>query len=120
MKLDDLPARYRAQAMQQINDRATRKNANAKRLVRDEPVAAEEGYPFSARVDIRVHHVRKRLADPDNLCIKAVIDALRHTGILQEDTQEFVRSVSHSQEKGKIERTTVTITEVLEINEKTC
>ena len=114
MKLDDLPEAYRIQVRAQLNNSAARKNADTKRLVRDEPLEAEEGYPFSARVDIRVHHVRKRLADPDNLCIKAVIDALRRSGILREDTQEFVRSVAHTQEKGKPERTIIEITEVRE------
>lgn len=58
---------------------------------------------------IHVHSVRKRLADPDGVSGKALLDGLVHCRILGDDTSKQVSEVGFSQEQGKSERTIVTI-----------
>jgi len=58
-----------------------------------------------------VHSVRKRLADIDGISAKAVIDGLIHAGLLVDDSAAFIKSIRFTQEKGKVEKTTLTFTE---------
>ena len=67
---------------------------------------------FASRVNLHIHSIRKRLVDPDGVSAKAVIDGIVKTGILQDDSTEFINQVSYSQEKGKEEKTIITIIEV--------
>lgn len=64
---------------------------------------------FHTPCNITVHSKRKRLADPDGISFKAVIDGLRNSGILQDDSAAFVREVRSSQEKFKVDETVITI-----------
>ena len=64
------------------------------------------------RVSIHVHSIRKRLCDPDGISAKAAIDALVEGGILVNDSPEFVKEVTFSQEKGTPERTIISIQEI--------
>lgn len=66
---------------------------------------------FTAPVHIAFHHIRKRLADIDNLSGKAAIDGLVAAGILATDSPKQVASVTHSQAQGEPERTIITIRE---------
>jgi len=71
--------------------------------------------PFATRVDVVVCCRRERLADVDNISVKAVLDGIVKSGLLQDDSSKWVRSVSVSQEKcnqGEPESTEVIITEV--------
>jgi hypothetical protein len=52
----------------------------------------------SPRYSIRIIACRKRLIDPDNLCGKFFIDALRYAGVILEDTAS-VMDYSISQQK---------------------
>lgn len=65
---------------------------------------------ISSPVDIHVHSKRKRLADADGLSAKWVIDAIVKSGILRDDSPEYVKTVTYSQEKGSPEEVLVTIT----------
>lgn len=69
----------------------------------------DEFKAFDTPVSIKVHSVRKRLADSDGISAKAVIDALVLGGVLKNDSPEFVKEVSYSQEKGETEYTVITI-----------
>lgn len=71
--------------------------------------APEKVYP---PVSIHVHSIRKRLADSDGISAKAVIDALISEGILPDDSPAYVEAVTFSQEKGEVEQTIITISEV--------
>ena len=62
--------------------------------------------------DVHIHSIRKRLADPDGVSAKAVIDGLVHAGILIDDSAKEIGKVSYTQEKGKEEKTLITFTEV--------
>jgi hypothetical protein len=51
------------------------------------------------RCNIHVHSKRKRLADPDGISVKFVIDGLVKSNILRDDSCEFIEKISFSQEK---------------------
>ena len=71
------------------------------RPVRNEPLATTEGKESHAgRISVRVTSYRKRLIDPDNLCVKYFIDCLRYAGILRDDTAACV-ALTVAQEKVK-------------------
>ena len=70
---------------------------------------------FDSPVSIHVHSKRARLTDADSVSAKAAIDGIVHAGLLQDDSPEFVQSVSYSQEKtekGEPEETIITIKEI--------
>lgn len=54
-----------------------------------------------------MHSRRRRLADPDGLCAKWAIDGLVESGILPDDSAEWVESVTFTQEKSAIEDTRI-------------
>jgi hypothetical protein len=62
-------------------------------------------------VAIRIHSIRKRLADPGQLCDKWIIDCLVRACIIHEDSAEYVKEISQSQEKGGDEKTLIRIFE---------
>ena len=62
--------------------------------------------------DLHFHSLRHRLADPDGLSAKAVIDGLVLAGIFQDDSAQYIKKITYSQEKiagDKMEITVVTI-----------
>jgi hypothetical protein len=52
--------------------------------------AAERKGQGTRKCYVRVTSYRARLLDPDNLCVKYLIDALRNTGILEDDTPDHI------------------------------
>lgn len=52
-------------------------------------------------VVITVTSYRNRLCDADGISAKAAIDGLVHSGLLPDDSPEYVREVRHRQEKTK-------------------
>jgi hypothetical protein len=60
----------------------------------------KEGGPgLHQKCSIHVHSRTHRLADEDGRSCKAVVDGLREAGIFEDDSPEFVKKVSHSQER---------------------
>jgi hypothetical protein len=55
--------------------------------------------PLEKRVSIHVHSKRKRLVDADGVSAKAAIDGLVIAGVLEDDSNKYVKEVSYSQEK---------------------
>lgn len=94
------------------NDRDTVTVTNLESDSCDESLGTEKGTRFTAPVSVVFHSIRKRLADNDNLSGKAVLDGIVQAGILADDSAKFVSEVSHTQVKGKTEKTIVTITEI--------
>ncbi len=78
----------------------------------NEPVGATEGKASHAsRRAVRITSFRVRLTDPDNLCPKYFIDALRYAGAIPDDRQEDIE-LTTTQEKVKTfseERTLIEI-----------
>ena len=78
-------------------------------------MAKKEITPFDSRVSIHIHSRRKRLVDADGVSAKAAIDGIVHSGLLKDDSSEYVEEVSYSQEKiqkGEEEETIITIEEI--------
>ena len=70
---------------------------------------------FNSQVRILIHSYRYRLADPDGISAKAVVDGLVRNGILADDTAEQVQEVSFRQNKirkPEKEKTEIIIKEV--------
>lgn len=61
------------------------------------------------KVRIHIHSIRKRLADSDGICGKYVIDGLVLSGLLPDDSPQWVEAVTFSQEQGEPERTIITL-----------
>lgn len=85
-------------------------DSKPQQIVRHESLAKDkgkEGHP--KRCKIVIVSYRKRLIDPDNLCGKFHIDALRYCGVIEDDTAKHV-VIEMSQEKVKRdERTEIEI-----------
>lgn len=57
----------------------------------DEPLETDQGQEGTAKpVHIRFTSVRKRLCDPDNLCVKWLLDCLRYCGAIEGDEPEKI------------------------------
>ena len=116
VSINDLSPEYRKQALRKLarQDRATNSTSNVEPSISNAPMAAQTVTRLNSPCRIHVHSVRKRLADADGISGKAAIDALTLSGLLQDDSPEFVREVSYSQEKGTPEKTIIEIYEVEE------
>tara|TARA_R100000808_G_scaffold2016_1_gene8523 strand:+ start:914 stop:1306 length:393 start_codon:yes stop_codon:yes gene_type:complete len=69
------------------------------RPVRDESLAAQKGEAGgTGRIRVRITSRRNRLVDPDNLCPKYFIDALRYCKALPDDREADI-DLSCRQEK---------------------
>ena len=73
------------------------------------PLAKGKGADVDKRASIKVHSKRCRLADPDGISAKAVIDGLVLGGILSDDNAKFVKEVAFSQEISKVEETIIDV-----------
>lgn len=88
--------------------------SNMEPIVRNEPMAKKKMQGSNPPVNIHVHSRRHRLCDADGISAKAVIDAIVKSGILEDDSAQYVKAVTYSQEKIKKttpESTIVTISE---------
>lgn len=86
--------------------------AKPEQAVRDEPLAAiPRKNGNGQRYSICITSHRRRLLDPDNLCGKWIVDALRHAGIIPDDTAAIVDYTIRQEktEKADSERTEVII-----------
>lgn len=74
------------------------------------PLAEEKTKRLDSRCSINVHSKRHRLTDADGISAKGAIDSLRLAGILPDDSPQYVKAVTYSQEKTKgPEETIITI-----------
>lgn len=81
-------------------------------IAKDGHKAGNEIQAFDVPVCIHVHSIRNNLADCDGISAKAAIDGLVKAGLLRDDSVEWVKEVSYSQEKTSgDESTVITITE---------
>lgn len=75
----------------------------------DAPDGAQDTPRFHTPVRITFYHTRKRLADLDNLSVKAAIDGLVQAKVLADDTPQQVAEIRHRQAKGAREETRIVI-----------
>ena len=78
-----------------------------------EPLGEKEAPGYASPCHIVVSCLRKRLADVDNVSIKAIIDGLVHSGVLADDKAEIVQSVFVRQAKAQEESTVIEVYEAL-------
>ena len=93
----------------QIKNRVTIPIANVEQNLSHAPLATKSITRLTSPISIHVHSIRKRLTDVDGISAKAVIDGLVHSGILIDDSPIYVKEVTYSQEKGKVEKTIISI-----------
>lgn len=67
---------------------------------------------FNTRFTVKIHSIRNRLIDIDNLFSKYAIDGLRYSEILVDDSPDHLVKIEHTQEKGEVEQTIITIEEL--------
>jgi len=118
MTIDSLPLKYQQEVFKQLAydkktcDRTADTATDLESPTSLQPVAAKENPRYGSPCRIHVHSIRKRLTDADGISGKAAIDGIVHSGILEDDSPQFVKEVSYSQEKGKPEKTIITIEEI--------
>lgn len=86
---------------------------DVERASRHEPLAEKEGAGLFARCRITVHSRRKRLADPDGISCKAVLDGLGKAGVFADDNASIISEVRYSQELAKEDETVIIVEEIL-------
>ncbi len=91
------------------HDPASDSVAHVERHPRNERMEKKTVARFTTPVFIRIHSIRRRLADADGISAKAAIDGLRHCGILQDDTAAAISEIGYSQGHGESEETIITI-----------
>lgn len=65
--------------------------------------------PYLSPVDISITAYLKRTIDPDNVCSKLVIDGIKMTGLIQDDTPKYINGVTVRVVKSKEEKTVIDI-----------
>jgi hypothetical protein len=104
-QIDKLPDYLQKQISRELADSL----ANMEPNTRNAPDGPESPSGFYSPCSIHFHSVRKRLADSDGISGKAAIDGLVHAKILPDDSPKYVKEVTHTQEKGDVEETIITI-----------
>lgn len=109
MRIEDLPEKWQ----KEVRGRIAVYNADMERIAGNAPLAKKEDpqpyTPGHDRCSVRIHSVRKQLADIDGISGKYALDAIVRAGIITDDSPEYVKSVTHTQEKGFPESTTITV-----------
>jgi len=87
---------------------------NLEPAVGDEPVGEKKVQRLGTPCRVHIHSKRFRLADPDGISAKAVIDGIVISGLLSDDSTSEIAEVSYSQEKvskakGQMEETLITM-----------
>lgn len=111
MKLDELPERYRKQALAQIQTAPAVSIANVEQVARCEPLATRKNKALDSRggLVLHIHSRRTRATDADGVSAKACIDGLVNGGILEDDSPDIVREVRQTQTKSNDEETWIMI-----------
>ena len=92
--------------------KATISATNMEQNFSNAPLRAEKAERLDTPSRLHIHSRRHRLVDSDGVSAKAAIDGLVHAGLLEDDSAQYVKEVTYSQEKiGKreIEETIITI-----------
>lgn len=92
------------------NDRPTFPLADMEQDFSHAPLAKKKAKGCPSRACLHIHSYRKRLADPDGVSAKAVIDGIVKAGLLPDDSSDYIEKVSYGQEKADEEKTVITVT----------
>jgi|SRR3990167_9330481 len=110
--INDLPERYRRQALEQINNKPTAKAPNDQPGFIHEPLGAQKVKGFDRPVNITYLDRRGRLTDPDGGFTKYFTDSLVSAGLLRNDTSREVNKIDRIQTKSKEEKLTIIVEEI--------
>ncbi len=94
-------------------DRITIPTANMEQNSIHEFERTHEMQTIDTRVNVHVHSKRHRLADPDGLSVKWVLDAIAARGILPDDSAKEIKAVTFSQEKIAQSEPEITVVEII-------
>lgn len=96
--------------MRETDDRAAISASDMESNSGNGPMAAQKIARFNSPVSIRVISYRKYRHDTDGCSVKAVLDGLVQSGVLPDDSSEFVKEVTFESRKSCQERTVIEIT----------
>ncbi len=105
MKKEDVkkfPEEYRKQIERQLSEADNHPSVSADNnepSACDESLAAKEVPRLYPPCRVHIHSVRKRLTDADGVSGKAVIDGIIHSGVLPDDSPEYISEITYSQTK---------------------
>jgi len=101
----------RRRCEQASDDRDTDAVANVEPITAAKSLGAKKGSAHAPLCYVHVHSLRSRLADPDNISAKAILDGIVQEGILEDDSTDQIKEVRFSQEKCKKgqEKTIITL-----------
>ena len=83
--------------------------ADLEPITKHESVGKKKARRAPTPCRIGVHSIRKRLADPDGISCKAVLDGLTEAGVIADDDAKNVKGLSFTQEAGEEDETIITI-----------
>ncbi len=95
--------------MLETDNRISGTGANLERNTINALKAANAIKKIEPPVILSITHYRKRLADPDGLCSKWVIDGIVKAGILPDDNASIIKEIRQKQVKSSKERTIIEI-----------
>ena len=95
----------------EADDHSAFQAADLESTLGDEPLAEKESTRLFTYCGIRVHCKRKRLADPDGLSIKAILDGLTKAGVFADDNAKCIKEVRFTQAQSSEEETIIEIFE---------
>ena len=107
IKIEDLPELYRNQVERTLSFMESSHSPSPLQEKAIKGLDSQLDYTFTKPVKIHYHSKRRRLADADGLCTKYFTDGLVLAGVLKDDGQEYVKEVTHTQEKTDGEEETI-------------
>jgi Holliday junction resolvase RusA-like endonuclease len=99
------------------HDRDSAADANVESSIGVTSNAADEIARLSPPFRVTFIHTRKKLADLDNLCGKAVLDGIARRALYGDDSPKQIAEIRHRQIKGETETTVIEIEEIDDIGE---
>lgn len=100
------------QQLDDFKNRCSIQSSKSQPPVWYEPLAEGKGTPQGPRrIEVRITSFRSTLLDPDNLCVKGLVDGLRYNGIIPNDRAQDIELTVRQEKCNKKEaRTEIEIT----------
>lgn len=110
MKISDFNERVQAQIRNQIA--GSRAFMESHSFVEAERPHAVETLDAPYYISVRCKTKNAMRSDPDNICIKWILDELVNQRILSNDTSKEIKRISFTREKGEPDETIITVWEL--------
>ena len=92
---------HQRKLLQKADSNIAVSSSDLEQNISNEPVGTRETPKMVTPCRVHIHSRRYRLADPDGISGKAVIDGLVHARVLPDDTAAEISKVTFTQEKIK-------------------